>query len=167
MDELIGIDFSKITVDAKIIGDIAEPPKLPNFANMSLDGAVAGGANGANGANPPVPHTSSTPQYKPGDKLSLILTDSDPIYHDIRNISIENLGAYMQQKAIHIRQTYNSFRENKDASLQEIAAFVKKIPSITREYRLLHQHINIAEQLKHTTDSKFELVDLGLGVVWG
>lgn len=128
-----------------MIGDIAEPPKLPNFANMSLDSAVAP-------APPPAP--APKPVYKPGDKLSLTLTNSDPIFHDIRNISIERLGAYMQQKAISIRQTYNAFRENKDASLQEIADFVKKIPTITREYRLLHQHINIAEQLKHTTDSK-------------
>ena len=139
IDELIGIDYGKVSVDASVIADIADPPRLPNFPGMD---------------QPIIPPQPPTPAYQPGDKVTLILNNCDPIYYDIRDISIEKLGMYMQDKAIQIRKTYNKFRENKDASLQEIADFVKKIPAITREYRLLHTHINVAELVKRTTDSR-------------
>ena len=137
IDELIGIEYGKASVDASVIGDIADP-------KMNIPGVDE--------ANQPPPPPK--PTYQPGDKVALVLNNSDPIYSDIRDVSIERLGVYMQEKAINIRRTYNSFRENKDASLQEIADFVKKIPGITREYKLLHTHINVAELLKRTTDSR-------------
>jgi len=142
LDELIGLDYGKILVDARIVGDIADPPKLPD-----LPGMEAAGTN--KGAQPPPP-----PAFSPDEKITLMLNAGDPIFGDIRDTSIEKLGVYMQEKAISIRKTYNNFRENKDATLQEIAEFVKKIPGITREYKLLHQHINLAEVLKRTTDSR-------------
>lgn len=45
-------------------------------------------------------------------------------------------------------------RDNKDVTISELHDFVKKIPAITKEYKLLHQHINIAEQIKNSTDSR-------------
>lgn len=141
LDELIGLDYGKIQVDARIVGDIADPPKLPDLPGMEK------------AASPPPP-PSTTASFSPDEKITLMLNAGDPIYNDIRDTSIEKLGAYMQEKAIFIRKTYSTFRENKDATLQEIAEFVKKIPGITREYKLLHQHINLAEVLKRTTDSR-------------
>ena len=81
------------------------------------------------------------------------LNDSDTIYADIRDLSIERLGGYLQDKAIAIKQKYATFRDNKDASIAEIHDFVKRLPSLTKEYKALYQHINIAELLKKTTDS--------------
>ena len=77
-----------------------------------------------------------------------MLNNNDVIYSEIRNLSIERLGGYLQEKAIHIRERYTTFRDNKDASITEIHDFVKKIPKLTKEYKSLNQHINIAEMLK-------------------
>jgi hypothetical protein len=60
----------------------------------------------------------------------------------------------MQEKAIHIRERYNAFREKKDASITEIHDFVKKMPKLTKEFKSLNQHINIAAMLKHKTDTR-------------
>lgn len=59
----------------------------------------------------------------------------------------------LQDKAIKINKSYSSFRENKDASLSEIHDFVKKIPSLTREYQYLQRHINIAGLVKGSSNS--------------
>ena len=67
MDELIGIDYCKITVDASVIGDAVEPPKLPNFPGMDASGNVLG--PGKSPSPQPAP-ASTTPQYQPGDKVT-------------------------------------------------------------------------------------------------
>jgi len=69
-------------------------------------------------------------------------------------MSIEKLGAFLQERAISIRKSYAAFRENKDASLTEIHGFVKRMPALAKEYKALTQHINIAQYLKQTTDSR-------------
>jgi vacuolar protein sorting-associated protein 33A len=48
---------------------------------------------------------------------------------------------------------YQSFRERPDAPIAEIHEFVKRIPALQNEFRLLNQHINIAELLRRTTDA--------------
>lgn len=64
------------------------------------------------------------------------------------------LGMILQEKAIKIRERYSNFRENKDASISEIHDFVKKIPHLTKEFKYLQRHINIAGFLKSFTDSR-------------
>jgi hypothetical protein len=39
-----------------------------------------------------------------GDKVAVPLNNNDAIYGEIRDLSIERLGAYLQDKAIHIRE---------------------------------------------------------------
>lgn len=41
-----------------------------------------------------------------GDKVPVVLNNNDAIYAEIRDLSIERLGAYLQEKAIHIRERY-------------------------------------------------------------
>ena len=91
----------------------------------------------------------------PGEKVAVQLKSSlDPIFAGIRDLSIEGLGPFLRDRSIKIKQSYTKFRENKDASITEIHDFVKKIPQLTKEYKLLNQHINIAELIKGTTDSR-------------
>lgn len=82
------------------------------------------------------------------------LTNNDSIFAEIRNLSIERLGSYMQEKAIHIRERYAAFKGNRDASLAEIHEFVKKIPKLTKDFKSLNQHIHVAEKLKQRTDGR-------------
>ncbi len=96
LDELVGIQYNKITVDACVISDIAEPPKLPS--NMNVEEVV---------------YllllyyvyqtvTEVKPDYKPGDKVTLTLTNNDNIFANIRDLSIERIGAYMQEKGVFL-----------------------------------------------------------------
>lgn len=43
---------------------------------------------------------------KAGDKVAVPLNNNDAIFAEIRNLSIERLGAYLQEKAIHIRERW-------------------------------------------------------------
>lgn len=86
--------------------------------------------------------------------VTLVLNNNDSIFAEIRNLSIERIGSYMQEKAIHIRERYAAFKGNKDASLAEIHEFVKKIPKLTKDFKSLNQHIHVAEHLKKQTDSR-------------
>lgn len=138
IDEIVGIENGRIKVDAALLDDEKDMP---------LGGAAAGGAA-------PTPAPAPAPKRAPGEKVSLALNNSDNIYGEIRDLSIERLGAYLQERAIRIRESYSSFREHKDASISEIHDFVKKIPQLTKEYKSLNQHINIAELIKQTTDSR-------------
>ncbi len=129
IDEMFGIENGRVRLDASIVGD---------------DNAVAGkksgaGANAVGGAS---------------EKVSVQLNNQDAVFAASRNLSIEKLGIFLQEKAIHIRERYTTFKGNKDASISEIHDFVKKIPKLTKEFKSLNQHINIAELLKIRTDSR-------------
>jgi hypothetical protein len=39
-----------------------------------------------------------------GDKVAVPLNNNDAIFAEIRDLSIERLGGYLQEKAIHIRE---------------------------------------------------------------
>lgn len=41
---------------------------------------------------------------KVGDKVAVALNNNDAIFAEIRDLSIERLGGYLQDKAIHIRE---------------------------------------------------------------
>ncbi len=93
-------------------------------------------------------------KLKPGEKAVVMLNNSDSVFGEIRDLSIERLGSYLQEKAIHIRGRYTTFKENKDAPLAVIHDFVKKMPKLKKDFDSLNQHIHIAELLKGRTDSR-------------
>lgn len=101
-----------------------------------------------------VPKALTSSPRKPGEKTVIALNNDDITFTEIRNLSVERLGAFMQEKAIHIREKYTNFREKKDATIAEIHDFVKKIPKLTKDFKSLHQHIHIAELIKQHTDSR-------------
>jgi len=84
----------------------------------------------------------------------VILDNSDEIFRDIRDLSIEQLGVFLQERALKIKESYTNFRGNKDASISEIHKFVKQIPNLTKEYKSLNHHIHIAEIVKRRSDTR-------------
>lgn len=138
IDEVVGIHNGKIRVDASVLGDEKDELKLP----QNIAGASAGAA----------PAKDTAPAHLPGEKVDICLDSSDATYADIRDLSIEQLGAYLQDRALQIKTSYSNFREKKDASIVEIHDFVKKIPKLTSEYKYLTQHINIAQLIRQVTD---------------
>lgn len=87
-------------------------------------------------------------------KIPIPLNSNDKLYADIRDMNVEQIGFYLQEQAKDIRERYDEFRKNKDASIGEIREFVKRIPGLKQNYQSLQQHINIAELIKKNTDSK-------------
>ncbi|TMW67052.1 hypothetical protein Poli38472_012168 [Pythium oligandrum] len=92
----------------------------------------------------------------PQDKkqISIPLNSNDKLYSEVRDYHVERLGMHLQQQAREIRERYDEFRKNRDASIGEIREFVKRIPGLKQNYQSLQQHINLAELIKKTTDSK-------------
>lgn len=127
LDEILGITHGFITVDADLVADDESTP-------------------GSNGSAP-----SSS-----GDKkqVSVPLNSNDKLYAEVRDYHVERLGMNLQQQARDIRERYDEFRKNRDASISEIREFVKRIPGLKQNYQSLQQHINLAELIKKTTDSK-------------
>eukprot|EP01039_Chlorochromonas_danica_P000911 gene911-993_t len=141
IDDTIGIEHCRIKVEAQLLGaDEPEPSLVFNAASNKLETKPA--------------EAKSERRLAPDEKVTVVLNSSDSIYAEIRNLSIEGIGPYMQEKAIHIRERYAAFKENKDASLAEIHAFVKKIPKLTKDFKSLNQHIHIAELLKNHTSTR-------------
>ena len=157
IDEIIGIENGRIKIDPCLLGeDKGDDPSGGVGSN-----AVAG-SNATTGVTNQASSSSSSSSNKgqtkggvpPGEKVPISLSNNDPVFAEIRDLSIERLGSFLQEKAISIKEKYASFRDNKDASISEIHGFVKKIPMLTNEYKALTQHINLAEVLKQTTDSR-------------
>mmetsp|Transcript_66264 Transcript_66264/g.130406 ORF Transcript_66264/g.130406 Transcript_66264/m.130406 type:complete len:633 (-) Transcript_66264:111-2009(-) len=141
IDDALGIQNGKVRLDTiAFVGTNDHKDALSN--NTAANNAISAKADSA-GSGTSV-----------GENVSIVLNNNDAIFAEIRNLSIERLGSYLQNKAILIRERYTSFRDNKDASITEIHDFVKKIPKLTMEYKSLNQHINIAEMLKQKTDSR-------------
>lgn len=149
IDDLIGIDNGRIKVDASILGE----DKTAELGGGGGGGAAAAAGGGKQSASNPV--AADKPKRSADDKVTVPLNNSDSIFAEIRNLTIEkNLGVFLQDKAIRIKEKYATFRENKDASISEIHGFVKQIPHLKKEFECLQQHINIAELIKKTTDSR-------------
>ncbi|ETI31737.1 hypothetical protein F441_21229 [Phytophthora nicotianae CJ01A1] len=87
-------------------------------------------------------------------QVSVPLNSNDKLYAEVRDYHVERLGMNLQQQAREIRERYDEFRKNRDASISEIREFVKRIPGLKQNYQSLQQHINLAELIKKTTDSK-------------
>ncbi|KAF1315959.1 Vacuolar protein sorting-associated protein 33a, partial [Globisporangium splendens] len=89
-----------------------------------------------------------------GKQVSIPLNSNDKLYAEVRDYHVERLGMNLQQQAHDIRERYDEFRKNRDASISEIREFVKRIPGLKQNYQSLQQHINLAELIKKTTDNK-------------
>lgn len=146
IDDTVGIEKGRVRLDAAVLGSAEQQDA------MSVKMAAQSGTEAAAAAA--VAASANASRAAAGDKIPVMLNNNDAIFAEIRDLSIETLGAYLQDKAIHIRERYTTFKENKDASITEIHDFVKKIPKLTLEYKSLNQHINIAEMLKQRTDSR-------------
>lgn len=151
IDECVGIENGRVKLDASVLGDEKDSPpplQMPSSGGNTQQQQVIAAAIASSAAD-----GGDNKKYLPGDKVALSLNNTDNVFKECRDLSIESLGTYLQEKAIMIRKKYSDFRDNKDASISEIHGFVKKIPELTKEYKSLNQHINIAELLKVTTDS--------------
>jgi len=84
--------------------------------------------------------------------VAVTLNGNDKLYTEIRDLNIEKLGPFLGAKAKAIRGQYDAFRQNKDASITDIHAFVKQIPGLKEKYNSLNTHINLTEEIKRTTD---------------
>lgn len=91
-----------------------------------------------------------------GDKkhVSLPLNSNDKLYAEVRDYHVERLGMHLQQQARDIRERYDEFRKNRDASISDLREFVKRIPGLKQNYQSLQQHIALAELVKKFTDNK-------------
>jgi hypothetical protein len=87
-------------------------------------------------------------------QVTIALNSNDKLYAEVRDYHVERLGMCLQQQARDIRERYDEFRKNRDASISEIREFVKRIPGLKQNYQSLQQHINLAELIKKTTDLK-------------
>lgn len=125
LDEILGITHGFITVDADLIAD---------------DDAA--------------PNSNPAPPSGEKKQVSVPLNSNDKLYAEVRDYHVERLGMNLQQQARDIRERYDEFRKNRDASISEIREFVKRIPGLKQNYQSLQQHINLAELIKKTTDSK-------------
>lgn len=110
---------------------------------ITVDAELIADDDGPNSANSNRPAQVSVP-----------LNSNDKLYAEVRDYHVERLGMNLQQQAREIRERYDEFRKNRDASISEIREFVKRIPGLKQNYQSLQQHINLAELIKKTTDSK-------------
>lgn len=124
LDEVVGITHGFITVDAELVAEKAEEGSSSSSASSEKK------------------------------QVSVPLNSNDKLYAEVRDYHVERLGMYLQQQAHEIRERYDEFRKNRDASISEIREFVKRIPGLKQSYQCLQQHINLAELIKKTTDHK-------------
>ncbi|CAM9699279.1 unnamed protein product [Pylaiella littoralis] len=133
IDDLIGIENGSVRLDADLVeaGDGNEAT-----AGSAAGGAAATGAAAAAAALGPDGNKKQVP---------VPLNSDDPLFCTVRDVHVEQLMPFLQDKAKHIRESYNQFRANRDQSITEIHEFVKKIPGLKEDYKSLNLHINIAE----------------------
>ena len=117
VDELMGINNGYVKLPPSVIGDDSKEAE-------GKDSGTAESKAAADDRPIPVP-----------------LNSNDKLYAEIRDLNIEALGPYLQDKAKDIRESMLKFRSNKDASITEIHDFVKRIPGLQEGYRSLNQHI--------------------------
>lgn len=146
VDDLLGIQNGSVLVNEAIIGE---------KDNKGDDKPIGSDNDGNNATTKKCADAAGILEDSPPEGLlKVVVDDSDPIFSEIRNLSIQRLGPYLQEKAVENKQRHAAFRENKDASISELHDFVKKMPALTKEYKSLTQHIHIAELIKTTTDSR-------------
>jgi len=131
-------------IDEALGGIVDARARLPrDFVRDDDDGATAGVAPGA----APAPAACNGHVEYP-------LNSDDALYAELRDLNVEELGDRLGARAKAIREAYDAFRRNADASIAEIHDFVKRIPGLARIYRSLRTHVAVAERVARTTDSR-------------
>lgn len=111
--------------------------------------------------NPPdevesVGGTTTTNSRKPlneGSRVALAVNDSDGIFAEIRNQHVEKFGSFLQNQAKALKAVRNDFTETgKQKNLDELRKFVKNIPDLNKHFRLLGNHIHLAELVKKASE---------------
>jgi hypothetical protein len=87
-------------------------------------------------------------------EVELRCSEEDVLFREIRNMSFDKLGPFLQSKAILVKQRYDHFRDHKDASISYIHQFVKQIPALNSDYKYLDQHISIVEKLNEQLNTR-------------
>ena len=76
----------------------------------------------------------------------LRLNNNDELFMNLRDISINSVGPYLQERSKNIRELYKS-RPTTDGSVKDIQDFVKKIPHLKRGFESIQHHIRLTEQV--------------------
>ncbi|CAK4069166.1 unnamed protein product [Aphanomyces euteiches] len=133
--------------------DLVSPLVTP-FTYEGLIDEILGINNGVVKVDSELVEDDSDKNKKPNRGLVPVnLNSTDDLYAEVRDYHTERLGSHLQNKAREIRERYEEFRK-KNASISEIRDFVKRIPGLKQSYAALQLHINFAELIKKTTDSK-------------
>ncbi|CAM9687137.1 unnamed protein product, partial [Ectocarpus sp. 13 AM-2016] len=136
IDNLIGIENGSVRLDA----DLVE-------AGDGNGAAAAGGGASGEGGRAAAAAAGATTLGPDGKKkqVPVPMNSDDPLFCKVRDVHVEQLMPFLQDKAKNIRESYHQFRANRDQSITEIHEFVKKIPGLKEDYKSLNLHINIAE----------------------
>merc|ERR1719469_40988 len=90
---------------------------------------------------------SKTDWAKEGQRV-VRLSPDDPFYQDVRDLHIDQLGPYLQDKAMQVQQTYAEKDDLKKKQAKEMGEYVKKFTNARQIHELLQTHINLAHDLK-------------------
>jgi hypothetical protein len=116
--------------------------------------------------NPPDDQDESTTQGTKKQSSSSSISISNPmvalavnstvdsIFAAIRNQHVEQFGSFLQNQARALKAVRNDFTETgRQKNLEELKKFVKNIPDLNKHFRLLGNHIHLAELVKKYTES--------------
>eukprot|EP00947_MAST-08B_sp_MAST-8B-sp1_P000483 g483.t1 len=138
IDELVGIKYSYIHVDAALLA--------PTDKGDGKGGAAAAGA----GAGAAAAAAAAAAGARPGQKIPLPLNSNDKLYAEIRDFHITAVLPRLLSTARSLQDQENE-RLQAD-SLEAIHDFVKNIPELQQEKLSLSHQINITELLNKTTN---------------
>ena len=139
VDEMFGIKFSTIDVDASILGG-------DNKANASTSSSTS---------------SSSSSSTTSGPKKKLLLTSTDTVFEEMRDLSFRSIGPLLQRKLTAVNAT---FEARHDAmSVAELKRYMGKFKTAHTERQWLTVHVNLADQIAPTT-TKSKLFDRRLEV---
>jgi len=85
---------------------------------------------------------------------TLRLSPDDTFYQEIRDLHIDKLGPFLEEKARAVQQTYSEKDNVKNKSASEMAEYIKKFKTAQSAHPLLEAHINLARDLKEKIQSE-------------
>ena len=134
LDDVVGVDCGFVGVDVNIINP---PDEAGDNSTMNV----------------------GTQQQKRKDnkdkdeRVALAVNNTDSIFAEIRNQHVEKFGSFLQNQAKALKAVRNDFTETgKQKNLEELRKFVKNIPDLNKHFRLLGNHIHLAELVKKASE---------------
>jgi len=83
----------------------------------------------------------------------LRLNNNDELFMNLRDLCINSVGPYLQDRSRNIRDLYKA-RPTTDGTVKDIQDFVKKIPHLKRSFESIQHHIRLTEQVTKISTSK-------------